>query len=225
MNMVEVTGRLVNITQIIRNCPATTLRWSYVRALRRWCHETQWLRVDIDGETEANVAEYPLGNDPQLEIIKIQKVEAAQDLGTGALNKWEIVPANSLKWNPNIAPGMPLQYDYQPEASFLLWPTPSKVYGLTVTAIVQPKEGAVNIPEAPLLKYSQGIEAGALSYLFKIPGQKWTDKEEATMQERIFTSCISNGKAEVQRAYNTGSQRASPRLFIMGRRGSSLGWW
>lgn len=225
MNMVDVNGRLVNVAQIVRNCPSATLRWAYVRALRRWCHETMWLRLEIEGSTVANQAEYPIGNDPHLEIIKIQKIEAAQQNGNNPPTYWELAPANALYWNPNIAPGMPLQYQYQPEANFLLWPIPSIVYGLTVTAIVQPKEGAVNIPEAPLLKYSQQIEAGALAYLLMIPGQKWTDKEEARVQERIFTSGISNGKAEVQRGYNTGSQRAIPRPFVFGSRGATLGWW
>jgi hypothetical protein len=39
----------------------------------------------------------------------------------------------------------------------------------------------------------------------------------AEKYEAIWNSCVSNGKADVQRAYNEGSQRARPRPFVMGR--------
>ena len=39
----------------------------------------------------------------------------------------------------------------------------------------------------------------------------------AEKYEKIWNSCVSNGKADVQRAYNTGSMRARPRAFVVGR--------
>ncbi len=123
------------------------------------------------------------------------------------------MPANS----------QPTQFQYVPEAQFAIWPTPSTVIDLTVTAIVTPKESAVNVPQSPLQKYSNDIEAGALAYLLMVPGQPWSNPAAAQVYKREFSAGISNGKAEVQRGYNVGAQRAQPRLFVTPR--GAGGWW
>jgi hypothetical protein len=111
----------------------------------------------------------------------------------------------------------PTQYQYVPEAQFAIWPAPSSVIDLVVTAIVTPKEGAVNVPLAPLQKYSNDIEAGALAYLLMIPGMPWSNPGAAQLYKREFSAGISNGKAEAQRGYNTGPGRARPRQFVTPR--------
>ena len=110
---------------------------------------------------------------------------------------------------------MPVRYQYLPEAQFAVDPLPNDAYSLLITLIVQPKEGATQIPAAPLLKYSNEIEAGALSYLLAVPGQPWSDRKEADKQAAVFRSGVSNGKAEAQRNFNVGSQRIRPRQFLV----------
>ena len=128
-----------------------------------------------------------------------------------------IVPGDSSGWDPNNQPMQPRQYAYLPEAQFALWPIPDAVYNLTVSVILQPKDGVAQVPADPLRKFSSGIEAGALMHLLRIPGQPWSDPNMAEKYEKIWNSCVSNGKADVQRAYNTGSMRARPRAFVVGR--------
>jgi glutamine synthetase len=50
-----------------------------------------------------------------------------------------------------------------------------------------------------------GIEAGALMHLLRIPGQPWSDPKMAEKYEVIWNFCVSNGKVDVQWAYNEGS--------------------
>jgi hypothetical protein len=228
MVFVDVFNQLENIAQIVRRCPTNTLRRAYVRALREWCGQTYWLRENIPGQTEANVQQYALGDDTYLEIAAIVDMQgqAFQQSGSNpAPQFWPIGPSDSSQWDPNIATGVPSTYQYLPQAQFALFPIPNDIYGLTVTVALQPKEGAQQIPQPPLIKWSNEIEAGALAYLLSIPGQPWSNPAEAARNDRVFRSAIANGKAEVQKAFNVGTQRARPRPFVQSRGfGWSLRW-
>ena len=217
MNLVDVNDYLANVAQVARKCPTLTLRHAYMRAYREWAQQTQWLRTTIPGATVANIAQYSLGNDPNLDIIGIAAMTGSQTIPPSpAPNTWAISAGDSGSWNPNFQPQQPQVYTYVPEAQFALFPTPDKVYQLGITVIVIPKEAAVSVPESPLIKYSNDIEAGALEYLLELPGMPWTNPMMALKKGAEFRSGISNGKAEVQRQFNTGATRARPRPFAIG---------
>ena len=217
MNTVALDDQLTNIAQIVRKAPKITLRRAYTRALREWCQQTQWLRITIPGSTTADVETYGLGTDPGLDIIAIRAISLTQVIGTKP-QTYGLRPSDSTQWNPNAIRDVPRQYCYVPEGSFALYPTPDAVYTLSISVIVTPKEtaAAAQIPGDPLIKYSNDIEAGALAYLLALPGQPWTDAAAAARYMRDFASAIANGKAEAQRAYNTGSMRVRPRPFLTG---------
>jgi hypothetical protein len=214
VNYVDVYDYLANVALVARKCPSTVLRRAYVSAMRQWCNETKWLRTTVTGSTASGTQLYSLGDDTYLQIIGVHAVSLT-DSGSNIIG---LNPSDSAFWNPNLANGTPRWYGYVPEAQIALHPTPDAVYAMTVSLIVQPKsDETTQVPEALLAKYSTVFEAGALGYLLSLPGQPWTNPNEAAMQMRTFRSGISNGKAEVQRAYNQGSQRARPRAFVTGR--------
>jgi hypothetical protein len=213
LNTVNVYDQLASVAQKVRKCPSITLARAYNRAFRDFCSQTQWLTVPIPGATVANVRDYSLGSDPYVDIVGVNGMQGSITTN-GQTQYWAIGPSNSGSWDPSIQPAMPIRYAYLSQAQFALDPLPDQVYQLLVSAIVTPKEGAALIPEAPLIKYSNQIEAGALAYLLDIPGQAWSNPVLAEKNSRIFQSGIANAKAEVQRAFNTGSQRARPRAFV-----------
>ena len=214
MNYVDSDDQLVSIAQIVRRCPTITLRRGFTRAYRDWAGQTQYLRVAITGSTVENQALYDLGSDPYVEITAIFAMSGTDNSTTPA-QTWALGAVDSSLWNPNINTDQPLRYCYVPQAQFALNPTPDAVYGLTVTAIVQPKEGAAQVPEAGLTKYRSGIESGALGYLLSLPGQAWTNPVEAERHRRAFQASVNHARAEVQRGFNTGSVRTRPRAFIV----------
>lgn len=216
--MVDVNDYLANVAQMVRKAPTQTLRHAFVRAMREWCQQTQWLRTTVSGETVADVSQYSLGDDPNLDVIGIASMQGSIQLsGAQSPQTWALgKPNDTGSWNPNFQPGQPLQYTYVPESQFALFPTPDQVYQLSIVMIITPKESAVNVPQSPLQKYSNDIEAGALAYLFDIPGMPWTNPTQALKYEKRFSDGIANGKAEVQRGYNTGARRARPRAFTVG---------
>lgn len=215
MNYVNVFDQCANVAQMARGCPTPTLRRAYVTAMRDWCAQTQWLRVNATGATVAGQALYDLGSDDYLEIVGLYAV-SGQDSSYTPPAQWNLAASNPGGWNPMIGQSQPLSFAYVPEGQMALNPTPDAVYGITYTAIVQPKEGVTVIPDSPLVKYSTGIEAGALAYLLAMKDVPWSNPAEAKAQQRTFGAYISNGKAEVQRNFNPGSQRAQPRLFGVG---------
>lgn len=218
MNMVSVNDYLANVAQVARRCPTTTLRHAYMRAYREWCQCTQWLRTNIAGATVADQAQYALGNDPDLDIIGVFAIQATFTPAGGNPQTWGLAPTDSNTWSPNVPAGpQPVQYQYVPEAQFAVWPAPSTAIDLVVTAILTPKESAVNVPQAPLQKYSNDFEAGALEYLLMLSGMPWSNPQLAVMHGKVFRAGISNGKAEVQRGYNVGPGRARPRQFVTPR--------
>lgn len=213
MSNVNVNDQLVNIAQIVRRCPTATLRRAYVHAMQQWCRETQWLRLAVPGATVIGNQVYSLGSDPYLDIVGVRAMQGSYNPGNGP-QYWPIYPSDPTSWDPNSPPGQPTRFAYVPEGQFALNLIPDAVYPLLVTVIAQPKDGAVQVPAAPLVKYSSVFEAGALAYLMVLPDQPWTNPIEAAKQAREFRSGVSNGKTEVQREFNTGSLRVRPRGFV-----------
>ncbi len=215
MNTVDVNDQLTNIAQIVRKCPTITLRRAYNRAYRDFCSQTQWLTVQIPGQSTPNVPEYNLGTDPYVDIIGIKGMQGSIVQGSGITQFWTINPADPSGFDPNFQPTLSGQYAYVPQARFVLFPTPgAQIFQLLVSAIVTPKEAATQIPSAPLVEYSTTIEAGALAYLLDVPGMPWSNPALAMKHMRVFQAGVANAKAKVQRNFNTGSQRARPRAFV-----------
>jgi len=213
MNYVDTADQTVSLSQIVRQCPGITLRRAFTRAYRDWAGQTQYLRTPIIGATVAGTVQYSLGSDPYVEIMGIDGIMVTNNNGA-VPQYWPLAPSDSSMWNPAIGQGQPVRYCYVPQAQFGVNPTPNAVYALTVSAIIQPKEGAAQVPEDGLTKYRSGIEAGTLAYLLTIPGQVWTDQKMAMVHRAAFQSSINNARADVQRAFNTGSVRIRPRAFV-----------
>lgn len=215
MNYVAVEDQLVNISQLIRRCPTITLQRAFGKAYRDWAGQTQYLRTPIAGVTVDGTRQYDLGSDPYLDIVAVLAVQASILVGTQT-QYFALAASDSSTWNPNVNSDQPRRYCYVPQAQIALDPVPNDVYDLLVSAIVQPKENAASVPDTGLTKYRSGIEAGALAYLHSVPGQAWTNPNEAARRQREFQSSINNARADVQRAFNTGSVRARPRAFLKG---------
>jgi len=215
---VNVFDQLASVALVARKAPSTVLRRAYVKAYRDWCAETRWLRVNIPGQTVDGTQVYDLGTDPYLEIISVRAMSCGtQPVGVTPQRTIPLKVQDSTLWDPDAPHNCPTRYAYVPEGQVALWPIPDDIYNVLVTVCVQPKEGVAQVPAEPLKKYSSGIEAGALMHLLRIPGQPWSDARMAEKYEAVWNSAVSNGKAEVQRAYNEGSMRARPRPFVVGR--------
>lgn len=213
MNMVEVKDQLANIAQIVRRAPSIVLARAFVRAYRDFCNQTRWVHVNVPGATTADEPQYDLGTETYTQIIGIAAVQ-----GTGSDGKkWSLTPSDPTSWDPNRGTDRPLYFAYVPDGGLALYPTPNAAYTMLISAIVQPKDETVaQVPAAPLSKYSNEIEAGALEYLLMIPGEPWSNPGAAMMWGQKFRAGVANAKADVQRQHQQGSMRVLGRPFITG---------
>lgn len=213
MAFVQVLDRIADVAQIVRGAPNATLIGAYVRAARRFCTETRWLRQTVTGESEAGTRLYDLGSDPYLEILGLRAMSAQ---GPRDSKPRALVVSDTTTWNPGRQPAAPIAYAYVPEGQFALDPIPDDVYSLTCTVIVKPKEGATQLPDGLLVKWDQVLQAGALEYLLALPGMPWTDGPRSMLEGRRFAAGINNARADEQREFNAGPGFIKRRRFVLG---------
>lgn len=212
--MARVIDLLPDVAQIVRKAPDVTLIGAYVRAARKFCRESRWYRSQLTGATLADRPVYNLGSDPLLEILGIKAVSCAPR--TGNRRPYPLPTSDTGGWVAGQPTGRPRRCAYVPEAQLAINPTPDAVYDLTVTLVLQPKAGVVEIPDDLLVKWDQVLQAGALAYLLAIPDQPWTDKTTAQIKAREFQAGINNARADEQRQHQAGTQFIRTRPFVVG---------
>jgi len=219
MAQINVTQVLGPVSEIVRQCPTTTLIQAYIAAVREFCNKTRILKTSITGVTVADTAQYNLGDDASNEVIGIRAMSIQGD-GT---NWTPVTDRSQTLWDANASTDEPEFYNYLPHAAFLLGPTPNAVYNLDVTAVLQPKLGVVSFEESLLVDWSEAFKAGALHRLLRIKGEPWSDPGESNAQLILFTAQLNYGKSAEAAGHNAGSaateRNGGPNARLRGRIG------
>lgn len=210
MALVPVLDIARDVAQLCPKCPNGTLQSAIIRSARKFLRESRWYTSALQGASASDVRAYSMGSDPYEEICGIRAMSVTQTNGTVLV----VNVSDPNSWNPNGPRGLPRRYAYIPEGQFALDPLPDAVYSLLLTVVLIPKAGQNKLEETVLTKWDQAIQAGALDYLLRLK-EPWRDIKEADEQQRRFQSFINNAKADEQRAYQRGSQRATPRQAIV----------
>lgn len=215
--MVAIVDLQQRVAQQIRRCPEPTLIQAYRDAARQFCLESRWLRRNAEPVlTAADDPQYQLylgSADAGLEIVSVKTI-VCDNFGGTPQSQWRIGPGDPTTWNPGVQPGAPQSYAYVPEAQVAIFPTPDGEYQLSSVVCVQPTMSTEELPDDLMTKWDRQLAAGALAYLFAIPGQPWSDPRQAMSNRVTFQAAINNAKGDEQRAYNMGTVVARiPRLF------------
>ncbi len=213
--MAAIVDLLQNVAQKVRRCPTPTLVHAYRSAAIEFCTQSRWLRRTIEPLLEVGDQALALtleSADAGLRIIGTRGLRAYKL--SRPQNDWPLPPQDSTLWRLNQPAAQPRCYAYQPESS-LIFPAPSDAeYVVRVVAQVTPTDTTADIPDDLLAKWQRKLDEGALSYLFAIEGQSWTDKQAAVRSATSFQAAINNAKADEARSYNTGTTMARiPRVF------------
>lgn len=203
MAQVLVTDVISQVAQLCRQCPTQTMVQAYIRAARKLCARSRWMRVNVTGSTIASPATevYALGSDPYAEVIGIQ----AMQVTAGVDDIRPVTPGYSGDWDQTDDADVPEFYQYVPHGQFSLHPLADAVYPLKITLVLQPKRGVNSVRDDLVVKWDEALDAGTLAYLLKIPGMPWTDKNEANLQEAIFMDWINRATSAAQRDFNAGA--------------------
>jgi hypothetical protein len=211
--MAEIADLLQEVAQKARKCPTPTLVHAYRQAARKFCNQSKWLRRELEIATVAAEPQYDLvpdTGDAMLEVIGVRVLTVINP----ATENYRANPSDPMGWNPAMPPGAPQTWCYVPESEIAVFPTPDNVYTLVCTVECQPLVDAVELPDDLLRKWDQALSAGALAYLLNIHGQPWYDPRMARENAIAFQAEISNAKANVARAYNTGTVMARIRRLF-----------
>jgi hypothetical protein len=203
MTQIAVTELLHPITEIVRQCPTSTLIRNYIRAARKLCNDSRLLLRNTTAVTIANDPQYVIGDNPYEEVIGIKGMSYIN----GQNRVQAITERDAAEWDANESADEPEFYEYLPHSEFVLGPTPNAVYNLTLTLVVQPKRGAVTIERNLLVDWSDALEHGALYYLLRIKGQPWSDPAESTNQLVLFVDQINRAKSAVAAGHNAGASQ------------------
>lgn len=214
MTQTALIDIIPDIAQIARKCPPATLVRALNRAAREFCKQTRWMRLTLQGETEADTQLYSMGADQDLEIIGLKAVSSAAR--TGNTRARALTVSTPTGWLPGQPTGAPQRYAYVPEAMVALNPTPDAIYDLLLTIVVQPTLASNSVPSQLLVRWDRAIKDGALAYLHDIQGQPWSNPEQAQVKQRAFKSAINNARADEQRDYQSGTFIARRRPFVVG---------
>lgn len=201
MAQVNVTDLIAPVAQRVRECPSSVLIRNYVAAVREFCNKTRWLTRTVTGATTIDQVRYNLGDDPHLEIIGIH----AMSIARSADDLVPVTAGDPTRWDGSAPHELSNQYVYIPHAQFALSPKPDQAYDLTITAVVQPKRGAVSIPEELVTDWEEAFIAGALYRIMRIAGQPWTDLNESGNQLLLFNGELAHGHAAVFAGNNAGA--------------------
>lgn len=212
--MADVANLVRDVAQKIRPCPRETMFNAYLRAARTLCGESRWYRVNLDAATTALQQLYSLGSDPFLEIIDVPFVSLVTNPGVSPANIVPLQNQPSNAFNPNIEADTPIWYSYIPEAQIAFSPIPDRAYPVSMTLVLQPRDGVTEVPDEILPKWRIAIEDGALGYLYGLTGEPFADPRLALYHQQRFQAAINNAKANVAMGYQSGSQRATPRRFV-----------
>lgn len=210
MAMVSVLDVIADVAQVCKKCPNGTLQRAYIRSARALLTESRWHTSILPAALTIGQQSYDIGSDPYEEIIGVQSMSYTQSNG----QQQPVFVSDPGGWRPNPGQGAPRLYAYIPEGQLAVHPLPDQAYPVTINLVIVPKAGQNSLDDRVLRKWDRAIQAGTLAYLHSLKGEPWYDPNEAIRQGKIHQAAINNAKAEVQRRYQAGSQRATPRAFI-----------
>lgn len=219
--MALVAQLVKDIAQMIRPCPSEVIRGAFTRAARQLCTESRWYQAQYDLTLVAGTRAYEIVP-PMLSGQAASQLEVVDLAWEG---NWINASLTNDNWirlgkmgpnyaNPNLGLDLPLRVAYTPEGEAAFEPIPDQAYPVRLTVVYQPVDNATDIPDALLVKWREGIEAGALAYLYGITGEPFANPVLSAANGKTFRAAIANAKANVAMAFQSGSRRANPRPFF-----------
>ncbi len=103
------------------------------------------------------------------------------------------------------SPAAPSHYSMRTPSTMQLYPIPDRAYGQVLYAAVSLKP-AINttiLPDIATEQHLDGIVAGTLMRLYRMPGKPWTDKKSAVEYEKIYNREWRMAKDQANRGYGT----------------------
>ncbi len=208
------------VAQQVAGCPDTLIQSHLTRVLNDfYTRSTAWR--DTVGPYTVNQGASLLELNPVGQDRRLQFVLAAYLLPNNVQCPQYLPP--STRMFVGGSPGPPCRYYMRRYDQLLLYPVPDQNYGNTlfVYASLVPTTLSAKLPDMSYTHHVDGLIAGVLARLYKIPKRPWSDKELAADNEKIFRREIALYRDQANRGYGPMD---SPTWFppFAGRAGSQI---
>jgi hypothetical protein len=215
--MATIVSLLPSVAHMARGVPSRILVDAYRRAVREFCARTRWsTRTLAAFPTVIDQVSYTLaldGGDDQVEVIGVRWLR----INTGGELK-RMTETFVDQEDLNVTSGESDGYEYRPHGVVLLDPPPSGVWNLTAKVVVQPTRVATEIDDNLLVDWEEGLIAGALYHLYRMPNTAWFNVQAGNDQHGLFNNAIHSAKSDVARNYNAGAELSD----TIGRQNASI---
>jgi hypothetical protein len=106
--------------------------------------------------------------------------------------------------------GTPKTFKQPSPEIYSLWPTPDSAYSVIVTMTLAPSRASTTFPSWIAEKYHDAIVAGAKSRLMAMPGQLWTNVQQAMFYRSICDTGVAEAQAEASKGFTRATVRTTP---------------
>ena len=229
---IPVASLVNQLAAVLRDAPMPVIQAAYLRSAREFMRRSRWHRETIYAALQVltpsptfDPSIYAITSpDTNLEVIDIDAFSFLQPASVTSTNPGgfyqPVGPCDPGSFSSGTQPSAPMRYAYIPESQFQIWPLPDQPYPLKIGLVLQTTTTATTIPLAMVIKWNRFIEAGALSYLYGLAGEKWSDPNQALFQMGVFEEGVGTARADKARGYTRGSRRAQGRVFVTSARGN-----
>jgi len=188
----------------VLGCPDPTLNAKIIAAAAEFCRETLvWNEVQDPFALEDGVYDYDLDVPAGAFIVTVMDVWSNDRLLSPTSTK---IPFGQS--------AEPSQFRVSEFNTLRVFPTPaSPTSSLMVHAAYAPLSTATSLPDS-LVRFMDGIAAGAKADLMLMPAVSWSNQELATYYRQKFTTAIADCRIAEMHSRVNSSLTVAPRMFI-----------
>lgn len=189
-----------------KSCPDFTLERAVRRALREFCRESWYYQRTLKLDAVANQTAYHLELNTDQEVVGILSC---------MYKELPLFSARPEDYRVGMY-GEPGLFQFEPPSYLLVSPVPTQneVEAFKVRLVLQPKESSDDVPEEIYRQFKLVLEAGALSFIYSMPEELWSNAPMAAEMERQFRIGCFNAKRLRHRGHTSGSMQIRPRGFL-----------
>lgn len=194
--MTALTDLRPDVAAEVMDCPNPTVDRAIIDAARDLCQAAAIWTDTIEVPITDGAGDYTLATSvPGAEIVRCIDPGCDPDGNPWALRDYRFTDARTLHAGPQAS-----------------------AQTLAMTISLRPKRGATDLPDVLALDRLEGVTAGALYRVLRMPGMQWSRPELAMYYGRLFQTARSNAIAAVERGFAHTGVRAQPRRLAAFRR-------
>lgn len=196
----------------VPECPIPVMADAIRRAAMEFCRETSiWRHTSEPSDLVAGQASYDCTVDePGIEVAGIVRVK---------VDGVEITPATNPEWDDldkSREDSRPRRYRFVEPGLVQFWPTPNESVdgGVEIEVALMPTILSTRGPSFLLTRHDVAMSSGAKRNLMVVPGQPWSNPQNAAYEDGVFKGRIAATKINETQGGTRKSLSVRPRKFL-----------